>query len=191
MTGPSTVVQGSADAMHPGSPQTCTQRVAVIGSGYWGKNLVRNFSSLGALAAVCDVDAETLQQLNQQYPTCRMVSTYSEVLNDPSIHAVAIATPAETHAHLALDALSAGKDVFVEKPLCLSEAEAHSLVTFARENKRILMVGHLLWYHPAVLKLKELIDSGELGRIQYIYSFLCQIEREAPSLNGGAPLHLI
>jgi UDP-2-acetamido-3-amino-2,3-dideoxy-glucuronate N-acetyltransferase len=190
MTEPWTAVQGSADAMKSGTLHACTQRVAVIGSGYWGKNLVRNFSSLGALAAVCDVDPETRHQLSEQYPACRMVSTYSEVLNDSSIHAVAIATPAETHARLAWDALSAGKDVFVEKPLCLSEAEAHSLVTFAREHQRILMVGHLLWYHPSVLKLKELIDSGELGRIQYIYSNrlnLGKIRREENILWSFAP----
>src|SRR4029078_4327174 len=145
-------------------------QVAVIGSGYWGKNLVRNFSNLGALSVVCDSHAETLRTLGEQYPQCRTVTSYAEVLRDGSIQAVAIATPAKTHGAMVREALLSGKDVFVEKPLCLSAEQGRSLVDLARERGRILMVGHLLWYHPAILKLKELIDTGELGRIQYIYS---------------------
>ena len=94
--------------------------VAVIGSGYWGKNLVRNFSSLGALSVVCDSHTETLRTLGEQYPQCRTVTSYAEVLRDDGIQAVAIATPAETHGIMVREALLAGKDVFVEKPLCLS-----------------------------------------------------------------------
>ena len=119
---------------------------------------------------MCDSHTETLRALGEQYPQCRTLTTFPEVLNDESIQAVAIATPAETHFLMVREALRAGKDVFVEKPLCLSADQGQALVTLARERGRILMVGHLLWYHPAVLKLKDLIDSGELGRIQYIYS---------------------
>jgi UDP-2-acetamido-3-amino-2,3-dideoxy-glucuronate N-acetyltransferase len=164
--------------------------VAVIGSGYWGKNLVRNFSSLGALSVVCDSHTETLRALAEQYPQCRTLTSYSDVLRDESIHAIAISTPAETHALMVREALLSGKDVFVEKPLCLSAEQGQSLVALARERGRILMVGHLLWYHPAILKLKELIDTGELGRLQYIYSNrlnLGKIRREENILWSFAP----
>jgi UDP-2-acetamido-3-amino-2,3-dideoxy-glucuronate N-acetyltransferase len=164
--------------------------VAVIGSGYWGKNLVRNFAGLGALGTVCDSDTETLHALSTQYPGCAMCTSYSDVLRDESIHAVAVATPAETHELLVREALLAGKDVFVEKPLCLSAEKGQSLVALAKKQGRILMVGHLLWYHPAILKLKELIDAGELGRIQYIYSNrlnLGKIRREENILWSFAP----
>src|SRR5262245_8093706 len=165
-------------------------RVAVVGTGYWGKNLVRNFFELGSLAAVCDSDEEKLAPYRSGYPGCRTVGAFVEVLKDPTIHAVAIATPAESHGDLVREALLAGKDVFVEKPLCLSSTAGESLVALAREHGRILMVGHLLWYHPAVLKLKALIDAGELGRIQYIYSNrlnLGRIRREENILWSFAP----
>lgn len=172
-----------------GDDVSCPQ-VAVVGSGYWGKNLVRNFANLGALSAVCDTHTETLRMLGEQYPQCRTLTSYAEVLRDESIEAVAIATPAETHGQMVREALLAGKDVFVEKPLCLSAEQGQSLVALAKERGRILMVGHLLWYHPAVLKLKELIESGELGRIQYIYSNrlnLGKIRREENILWSFAP----
>lgn len=172
----------------PGDP--VTPRVAVIGTGYWGKNLVRNFHELGALGAICDSSEETLDRLAEAYPGSRPVNAYAEVLGDPSLSAVAIATPAETHANLVREALLAGKDVFVEKPLCLSLPTGEELVSLARDTGRVLMVGHLLWYHPAVLKLKELIDAGELGRIQYIYSNrlnLGKIRREENILWSFAP----
>ena len=165
-------------------------QVAVIGTGYWGKNLVRNFHELGALAAVCDSNEETLRHFGEQYPGCRTITSYSEVLSDDTFAAVAIATPAETHANLVREALLAGKDVFVEKPLCLSLPTGEELVALAREKGRVLMVGHLLWYHPAVSRLKELVDEGELGRIQYIYSNrlnLGKIRREENILWSFAP----
>jgi UDP-2-acetamido-3-amino-2,3-dideoxy-glucuronate N-acetyltransferase len=176
---------GAAMARAASRPQ-----VAVIGSGYWGKNLVRNFANLGALSVVCDSHIETLRTLADQYPRCRTLTSYAEVLRDESIQAVAIATPAETHGAMVREALITGKDVFVEKPLCLSVEQGRSLVDLARDRGRILMVGHLLWYHPAVLKLKELIDQGELGRIQYIYSNrlnLGKIRREENILWSFAP----
>jgi UDP-2-acetamido-3-amino-2,3-dideoxy-glucuronate N-acetyltransferase len=164
--------------------------VAVIGAGYWGRNLVRNFYDLRSLEAVCDASEEVVGGLRAQYPDCRYVSSYGEVLRDKAVRAVAIATPAETHASLVREALFADKDVFVEKPLCLSVEEGRELVALARERQRVLMVGHLLWYHPAVIKLKELVASGELGRLQYIYSNrlnLGKIRREENILWSFAP----
>src|SRR5438309_9140578 len=119
--------------------------VACVGSGYWGKNLVRNFHTLGALGAICDSNEETLQTFKQQYPECQVLYSYSDVLKDESLRAVAIATPAETHTAMVREALLAGKDVFVEKPLSLSVKEGEELVALARQRKQILMVGHLLW----------------------------------------------
>ncbi len=185
-----TISKGGTDALDCTGPLVVPPSVAVIGSGYWGKNLVRNFSSLGALSMVCDSHTDTLRMLSEQYPQCRTVTSFQEVLHDASIQAVAIATPAETHGNMFREALLAGKDVFVEKPLCLSAEEGRGLVALAKERGRILMVGHLLWYHPAILKLKSLIESGELGRIQYIYSNrlnLGKIRREENILWSFAP----
>ena len=144
--------------------------IAVIGTGYWGKSLVRNFSALGALQVIVDTDSEILDRMAGDYPDAKVTASYSEVLNDPAINGLAIATPAETHGALVREALLAGKDVFVEKPLCLSETEGQELIRLAEESNRILMVGHLLWYHPALLRLKALVNNGDLGRIRYIYS---------------------
>jgi len=145
-------------------------KIAVVGTGYWGKNLVRNFYALEALHTVCDTNPETLQSFIKQYPGIKGASSYAEVLSNPEIKGIVISTPAETHANLAREALLAGKDIYVEKPLCLSESEGEQLSDLAEKSGRLLMVGHLLWYHPVVLRLKELIDSGKLGRLQYIYS---------------------
>ena len=143
--------------------------VAVIGAGYWGKNLVRTFHELGVLRAVCDTQVETLDGVRQKY-SVRTTQSYDEILVDSSIHAVVIAAPAVLHWDLARKALQSGKDAFVEKPLALRVAEARELVDLAQERKRILMVGHILEYHPAITELKRLISSGELGKIQYVYS---------------------
>jgi len=164
--------------------------VAVIGSGYWGANLVRNFHGLGALRVVCDRDAARLKTFRETYPECPVTTSFEEILADDTIPAVAIATPAEMHEDMVRRALLAGKDVFVEKPLCLSSQAGEQLVALAESRGQILMVGHILWYHPAVLKLKELVDSGELGRLQYIYSnrlSLGKIRREENILWSFAP----
>lgn len=164
--------------------------VAVVGTGYWGKNLVRNFYELEALSAICDQNDSSLQAIAGNYPCPKVTNSYGEVLADSGIQGVVIATPAETHAAMVREALLAGKDVFVEKPLCLSVEEGRALVNLAQERHRILMVGHLLWYHPAILKLKQLIEEGELGRIQYIYSNrlnLGKIRREENILWSFAP----
>jgi UDP-2-acetamido-3-amino-2,3-dideoxy-glucuronate N-acetyltransferase len=143
--------------------------IAVIGNGYWGKNLVRNFHALGVLKYVCDTRSEALGEAHALFGvnTC---SSLEELVRDPDIQGVAIAAPAVQHYQIAKDSLLAGKDVYVEKPLALRVEEGQELVELAASERRILMVGHILQYHPAILKLKELIGSGELGRIQYIYS---------------------
>ena len=145
-------------------------KIACVGAGYWGKNLIRNFDELGALHLICDTDDSLRSTFEKQYPGARFCYSFSEVLSDPSVDAVVIATPAEKHYTLAREALLAGKHVFVEKPLALEVTEGEELIALAKKTDKTLMVGHILEYHPAVLKLKELIDSGELGRIYYIYS---------------------
>ncbi len=143
--------------------------VAVIGCGYWGKNLVRNFHELGSLQAICDVDESRLQEMSKAYGVPG-IRTFDELLGMEGIHGIVIAAPAAQHFQLAKSALLAGKDVFVEKPLALRVEEGQELVEVARKHERILMVGHLLQYHPAVLELKRLVRQGELGKVQYIYS---------------------
>jgi len=144
--------------------------VAVVGSGYWGKNLVRNFDELGALHTICDNNPSTLKSFQEKYPDKQFQTSFETVLESPAIAAVVIATPAETHFELAKKALLAGKHTFVEKPLALVGGEAEELHWIAQDRNLKLMVGHILLYHPAIIKLKELIDSGELGKINYIYS---------------------
>ncbi|MCP4401790.1 MAG: Gfo/Idh/MocA family oxidoreductase [bacterium] len=164
--------------------------LAVIGSGGWGKNLVRNFHELGALRLVCDTDDTILAQLNIQYPGIETCLAFSDVLRRPDITAVVIATPAETHAVLVREALLSGKHVFVEKPLALSFRDGEELTALAEHQRLTLMVGHLLLYHPAFVKLKELAFTGELGRINYIYSNrlnLGRIRREENILWSFAP----
>jgi len=166
------------------------KNIAVVGTGYWGKNLVRNFHSLGSLHTVCDISSESVKRFCDQYSGIKGVTSYAKVLNNPEIEGVALSTPAPTHALLAREAMLAGKDVYVEKPLCLSETDGKELIQLAAEKGRIIMVGHLLWYHPVVIKLKQLIDSGELGRIQYIYSNrlnLGKLRREENVLWSFAP----
>jgi UDP-2-acetamido-3-amino-2,3-dideoxy-glucuronate N-acetyltransferase len=145
-------------------------QIALIGLGYWGKNLLRNLSQLDVLHTACDSNPQTLRQMEKDYPGVRFEQDIQKVLKDPEIMAVAIATPAVSHYTIVREALTAGKDVFVEKPLALKYAEGEKLVALAKKKKRILMVGHILQYHPAMIKLKSMIDNGELGKIQYIYS---------------------
>jgi UDP-2-acetamido-3-amino-2,3-dideoxy-glucuronate N-acetyltransferase len=144
--------------------------IAVIGCGYWGKNLVRNFSDLGVLNTICDVSSQVLNTLSQKFESVKTTKSVNDVFSDTSIDAVAIAAPAAKHYELARSALNAGKDVFVEKPLALKENEGRELIELAKSKNRILMVGHILHYHPAIRVLKKLLREGALGRIQYIYS---------------------
>jgi len=151
--------------------------VAVVGSGYWGKNLVRNFQQLGALRLICDKNETLVTQFKKQHPEVDVCLAFTEILNRKEIDGVVIATPAETHFTLAREALLAGKHVFVEKPLALTEEDGEHLVQLAEQRQLTLMVGHILHYHPAVIKLKELIGSGALGKIQYLYSNRLNIGR--------------
>jgi len=144
--------------------------IGIVGLGYWGKNILRNLDDLGVLGVACDADPDSIASLKKTYNNVPFVTSFTDLLDDSSIKAVAIATPAATHYKFVKDALLSGKDVLVEKPLSLSVGEGEELVELAEEKKRILMVGHTLQYHPAVQKLKELISRGELGKVQYIYS---------------------
>jgi len=146
--------------------------LAVIGTGSWGKNLVRNFYELRRQNTVyaCDLDANKLERLRNSFPLLKTTSNYQEILTNDHISAVVVATTAVNHFEQAKLALAAGKDVFVEKPLTLNYRDAAELVKLAERRQRILMVGHLMIYHPVSLQLRELIKNGELGEVYYIYS---------------------
>jgi predicted dehydrogenase len=141
----------------------------VVGLNYWGPNLVRNFDDLAQLTWLCDFDEELRTRLGARYPMARTTGLYQDLLDDADLEAVVIATPVPTHYELAKQALEAGKHVFVEKPPAMTAAEMDELVALAAAQERVLMPGHLLLYHPGVLKLKELIDSGELGDVLCVY----------------------
>jgi len=162
----------------------------VVGCGYWGKNLVRVFGQLRALGMICDADAARLARFQADYPEARASRDYQQALDDPQVQAIVLATPAETHATLGRQALEAGKDLFIEKPLALDYQEGEELVKLAERQRAILMVGHLLEYHPAIVELKELIGRGELGKLNYIYSNrlnLGKVRREENILWSFAP----
>jgi predicted dehydrogenase len=143
---------------------------AVVGCGYWGKNLVRNFDRLSNLLLCCDVSDTVRAAIASAYPHVKVTARYDVVLDEPAVEAVVLATPAASHASMAIQALEAGKHVFVEKPLALNSADGRAMVEAAERAGRILMVGHLLEYHPAVNYIKDMIDSGELGEVYYLYS---------------------
>src|SRR5438105_12792908 len=168
--------------------ENCPVRVAAIGCGYWGKNLVRNFAELGALAAICDPHRAAAEALAERYGV--RVAAFESLLRDPGISGVAIAAPAVLHAELASRAIEAGKHVFVTKPLALTLAEAEQLCALAEGQDRRLMVGHLMQYHPGFGKLRELVREGALGRLEYIYSNrlnLGKVRREEDILWSFAP----
>ena len=164
--------------------------IALVGTGYWGKNLVRNFHDLGALTLICDKDEMSLARFKEQYPDVETCLALNDVLLRDDIKGLVIATPAETHYTVAREALLAGKHVFIEKPMALRQAEGQELIELARQQQRVLMIGHLLQYHPVFVRLKELVAGGELGRINYIYSNrlnLGKIRREENILWSFAP----
>jgi UDP-2-acetamido-3-amino-2,3-dideoxy-glucuronate N-acetyltransferase len=164
--------------------------LALIGAGYWGKNLARNFYQLGALALVCDASDEILAQQAKACPGIRTTKSFDDVLSDASITRVAIAAPAARHYDLSRRALEAGKDVFVEKPLALDSKEGAELAELTEAKGLILMVGHLLQYHPCVRAIQRLLAQGELGKLQYITSNrlnLGKIRREENALWSFAP----
>lgn len=145
-------------------------KVAVIGCGNWGKNLVRNFAHLGTLTVVCDSDSKQLERLAQEFTGIRVTTSFDSVLEDPEVAAVVIATPSDTHFALAKKSLLAGKHVYVEKPLARDVNQCEELDSIANQRNLVLMVGHLLLYHPAVNCLKEVIASGELGDLLFVRS---------------------
>ena len=164
--------------------------IAVVGAGYWGVNHVRNFYELGSLGMVCDTSRSSLDRVAATFSDVRTEIDFDRALADSQIGGVVIATPAETHYRVAMAALEAGKDVLVEKPLALDVREGEEVVKLAAERGAVLMVGHLLEYHPAVLRLRELIASGELGALRYIYSNrlnLGKVRREENILWSFAP----
>lgn len=146
-------------------------RVGVVGLGYWGPNLARNLASIPGceLAWLCDPSEQARAKSAAAHPGVRVTSELDDVLSDPTLDAIALATPVPTHAGLAVAVAQAGKHCFVEKPLALTVADAERAVAAAERAGRVLMVGHLLEYHPAVTQLKELIDSNELGELYYLY----------------------
>jgi UDP-2-acetamido-3-amino-2,3-dideoxy-glucuronate N-acetyltransferase len=165
-------------------------KIAAVGAGYWGVNLIRVFHRLGVLGRICDFNVSRLQRLAGEYPDVPVEPSYEAVLNDPSVDAVVIATPAETHYELSTQALRAGKDVFVEKPMTLRADETEELIGLSARLGRILMVGHLLEFHPAITRLQQLIEEGHLGRIEYVYSNrlnLGKVRREENALWSFAP----
>jgi predicted dehydrogenase len=144
-------------------------RVAQAGLGQWGKNLARNFAELAQLSWLCEIDEQRRHEFGERYPDARVTGDFEDVLADPSVDAVIVATPVPTHYALAKRALEAGKHVFVEKPPAMRGVEMEELCELAEDRGRVLMPGHLLLYHPGVQKLKQLIDSGELGEVLCVY----------------------
>ena len=165
-------------------------KLCVVGTGYWGRNLVRNFDGLGVLEALCEASPETAASIANTFSEARVLSDVGAVVADPSLNAVAIATPAVTHGALVRQFLEADRHVFVEKPLCLDPREASELGDLAEARSRTLMVGHLLLYHPAFRALQSLVATGQVGQLRYIYSnraSLGKVRTEENALWSFAP----
>lgn len=144
--------------------------IGIVGLGYWGKNILRNLYELNVLHTACDFSSEIIEERKKSFPNVNYTQNFDDLIINPEIKAIAIATPAVTHYELARKAILADKDVFIEKPMTISLKEAEDLVRLAEEKGKIIMVGHILQYHPAILKLKELISQGVIGDIIYIYT---------------------
>ena len=176
--------------------------VGVVGLDNWGPHLARNFASIpeAELRWLCDVDANVREKMRLKYPAVKVTADLDQVLSDPSLDAVVIATPAVTHTALVTQALGAGKHVFIEKALAMRGEDARALASLAAAKGLLLMVGHVLLFHPAVLKMKELVETGELGRVLYLYGNrqnLGKVRRDENALWSLAPhdvsvlLHLL
>ena len=146
------------------------QKVAIVGCGIWGRNLVRNFYNLEALSCVCDLDQKNIDAIKNNYPDVKFTNDFNEILNDSEITGVIIATPSHTHYKMVKIALDSGKNVYVEKPIATTAEHAKELKEYAEQKGKVLMVGHLLLYHPAVSRLREIIAEGTLGEITYAQS---------------------
>ena len=144
------------------------KNIAVVGCGYWGKNLVRNFSELGALYSVCDVNSETANNYANQYKVKNL--TFNEIINDENIEGVVLTVPAKLHTSMAIEVMNKGKHIFVEKPLALNEIDAKLMIEIAKENNVQLMVGHLLHYHPIFKEIKKIVKEGQIGKLEHIQS---------------------
>lgn len=144
------------------------KNIAVVGCGHWGKNLVRNFAELNSLKALCDPDQKLANKFADQYKVKNL--SFPEINDDPDIEGVVLAVPALLHASMAIEAMNAGKNIFVEKPLAMNQDEAENMISCAKDNGVKLMVGHLLQYHPVFKTLRDLKDMGEFGNLKYIYS---------------------
>lgn len=149
-----------------------THDIAIVGYGYWGPNPLRAFLDIPGCSVryCCDINTERLQEVKRRFPHILTTTDFNEVVSDPSVDAVVLATPTQTHFELAKKAINAGKDILIEKPMTSDSREAWELVELAQKNKKVLMVDHVMLFNPAVLKIKELIDKGELGEILYIDS---------------------
>lgn len=181
-----------AESARDSQPSTLSPQpaLALVGAGYWGKNLARNFNELGALHTICDSSPATLAAYAAGYERVQKATSFKAALDDTTVTKVAIAAPAALHYELAKSALLAGKDVYIEKPLCLAVEQGAELVDLAEKGQRVLMVGHLLQYHPCIQKLQSLLAGGELGKLHYITSNrlnLGKIRREENALWSFAP----
>lgn len=146
------------------------QKVAVVGCGVWGRNIVRNFYNLNVLNTVCDIDKDNLEKVTLEYKNVNVTSDFDEIINNKEITAVCIVTPSHTHYAMVKKALMAGKNVYVEKPISTVAQEAKDLAELAQQKDLVLMVGHLLLYHPAVNRARMLIEEGILGDVVYAQS---------------------
>lgn len=169
-----------------------TVGLAVVGAGYWGPNLIRNAAETpgASLEVVCDLDEERLRKIARRFPDVRLVRDFDEVLRDGAVDAVIVSTPAASHHELSLRALRAGKDVLVEKPLAMTTRDARELVAVADEGRRVLMTGHTFIYNAAVRLIRDLVASGEIGEVLYIYSSrvnLGQVRKDVNALWNVAP----
>ena len=161
-------------------------RIAVIGAGNWGINLVRNLSELSVLSHVVEKNSELTNQIKKDFPEVQVLENYDSLL-DSEIDAVAIATPARSHFDIASKFLEAGKDVFIEKPMTLSSKEAKGLVSIAENNDSILMVGHTLMYQPAITFIKSYLDEGHIGKIYHIHQERLKLGRVRTCLLYTSP----
>ncbi len=147
-----------------------SRTLALVGAGYWGKNLARNFNAIGALHTICDANGSLLESYREQYGEVQLTTDFNSLLQNDEVKQIALASPAFKHHEMAKRVLLAGKDCYVEKPLCMTVEEGEELVRIAEERKLILMVGHILQYHPCVQKLQEMVSSGQLGHVHYLSS---------------------
>ena len=160
-------------------------KVGVIGCGYWGPNLIRVFYQLPEYKEVfcCDLNPSNLERMERLYPAIHTTTDINDILSDPEIKAVAVATPVHTHYSLGEQILNHGKHLFIEKPLANSVKKCHQLINMAKERDRILMVGHTFEYTAAVNKIKEIVESGELGDILYVHSMRLNLGLFQPDIN--------